>query len=343
MNEVIERVWKEMEQMENREALKRSVTVGFLAIVPATLASIILTTWQPFLWIYLCALMFLAVVRCVIEKIPSKYARISNYVFASILLLGSLMTGIIFNPDGVAMAFLVAQLLVGIYLVDKPVRTKIFLVAWGVIFLTSAFVCERGEIRENDVINELIVISVSLFLSHKTYTIRCERIEKSLELELRANYDQLTSLPNRRKFYADAKNISVAGEKVSLFMIDIDWFKQYNDAHGHQAGDYVLGELGKAWEKLKAEGISLYRYGGEEFIGISRGDTATDTQKIFEAVTKCAIPYRESIFKQVTVSIGAAKAFVASDKDVETLIGIADEQLYKSKETRNVYTIAEED
>jgi diguanylate cyclase (GGDEF)-like protein len=124
---------------------------------------------------------------------------------------------------------------------------------------------------------------------------------------------------------------------LSLLMIDIDWFKKYNDFHGHTNGDNVLRQLVKLINKESRETDRLYRYGGEEFILI-----LPETGKL-EAI-KLANRLREKVEKtlfageelsqpntDLTISIGVS-AFPDDGEGIKTLINAADKALYTAKE-----------
>ena len=77
--------------------------------------------------------------------------------------------------------------------------------------------------------------------------------------------DALTGLPNRRAWERQLRQLSDAGQQLAIGMLDLDHFKQFNDAHGHPAGDRLLKETAAAWRGQLRPGDVLARVGGEEF------------------------------------------------------------------------------
>ena len=163
------------------------------------------------------------------------------------------------------------------------------------------------------------------------------------ELRRIAVTDGLTGLYNRRNFdeiFAKEWRRSRRDQSpLSLVMIDVDHFKQFNDNYGHQAGDDCLVQVATALQSSVCRaGDIVARYGGEEFVGIFP-NTDTDgalaiAEKICKAVTDLGIPHEHSLVaSQVTVSIGVASILPASDTDREKLIKAADVALYQAKET----------
>jgi len=163
------------------------------------------------------------------------------------------------------------------------------------------------------------------------------------ELRRMANVDPLTGAGNRR-----AQNLKLdtagaifrrTGTPASLLIIDLDYFKQVNDAHGHIAGDQVLVDLCNLVRKTTRATESLYRYGGEEFVLVAE-------QATLEAAVKLADKLRSRIAGavfasgiQVTVSIGVAE--LQRGEGREGWLGRADAALYRAKQHgRNQVVIA---
>lgn len=129
------------------------------------------------------------------------------------------------------------------------------------------------------------------------------------------------------------------GSEVSLIMLDVDFFKKFNDKHGHPKGDSVLSELGEIIDYEIRETDIAARYGGEEFAIILPQTGIDEACVVAERIRK----HVETRFKrehQITVSLGVALC-PKDGKTGEELVGAADEALYKSKRNgRNRTTMA---
>lgn len=178
-----------------------------------------------------------------------------------------------------------------------------------------------------------------------------ERIEKEKNLQetnvmLRfiANMDGLTGIANRRFFderlQEEWKRTKRNSLPFSAIMIDIDYFKKYNDYNGHQAGDDCLRRIAKTLkDTLKRPGDFAARYGGEEFVILlpeTDDQGAAHVAAMLQAnVIKLNIPYTPEEHKPVvTISIGCATLIPNERLNPEDLIKLADEKLYLSKESR---------
>ncbi|SDO80636.1 5TMR of 5TMR-LYT [Paenibacillus sp. yr247] len=153
------------------------------------------------------------------------------------------------------------------------------------------------------------------------------------QLELQANQDGLTKLPNLRSFLPIADNALLKG-RVSIFMIDLDNFKQYNDRFGHLEGDQLLREISSVLRHLIHEQDYIARYGGEEFILLS---TEIDPLRLrIYAERLCSLVADTFLHKNhgdtapITISIGIS---TAEEPQVELtrIISEADHALYESK------------
>jgi diguanylate cyclase (GGDEF)-like protein len=169
-----------------------------------------------------------------------------------------------------------------------------------------------------------------------------ELIKKTRQLEEMAWVDGLTGIWNRRMFntkFADACRYAQRNKRaISVMLIDIDYFKQYNDNYGHAAGDEVLVKVAKAL--LVGAGRpfdTVARYGGEEFIillnDVHPQDGALVGEKVRELVEGLDIEHKfSSIHKVLTVSVGVATSGQTSEFiDQEALLKLADKCLYEAK------------
>ncbi|MFA6180317.1 MAG: diguanylate cyclase [Candidatus Methylopumilus sp.] len=153
--------------------------------------------------------------------------------------------------------------------------------------------------------------------------------------------DKLTGIANRRRYDEVLANewqrAQRTGGYLMLAMLDVDWFKKYNDHYGHQAGDDCLRSVAQTIAAhANRAGDLVARYGGEEFAlvitTISPENALTFAQRLCEALEKVNLPHAMSPFGHVTVSIGVACATYAEYESAEDLLRKADEALYAAKE-----------
>lgn len=164
---------------------------------------------------------------------------------------------------------------------------------------------------------------------------------KTKEMERLALLDGLTGLPNRR--YLDEvivrawKDCVREKTPMGLAMIDIDFFKLYNDNFGHQAGDKCLASVAKALnESLLRPTDFVARYGGEEFM-VVLPDTSLKgafnvAERMREKVSALGIPHTAStVADHVTISVGVGVVAPSSEFDLDDFIEDVDKALYTAK------------
>jgi diguanylate cyclase (GGDEF)-like protein len=178
------------------------------------------------------------------------------------------------------------------------------------------------------IITTTITFMLKYFISNKDY-------EKTYAL---ATTDSMTNLYNHR-FFQDQMRHSIeqcnrSKSKFSLLLIDIDFFKKFNDSYGHQAGDEVLRQVARKLQKNVRTVDIVARYGGEEMTIIldraNEEEALLVAQKIVRAIADEAYPIAEGIAKHVTISCGVS-TYPTHGESPSQLIEFADAGLYRAK------------
>ncbi|MEL7565144.1 MAG: GGDEF domain-containing protein [Dehalobacterium sp.] len=155
------------------------------------------------------------------------------------------------------------------------------------------------------------------------------------------NSDSLTGLRNRRYFYKklayEMERFKRTKRPLSLAILDLDNFKNINDTYGHLEGDRILTELSNILKKHTRAIDTVARWGGEEF-AIILPETNIEGAKICAERIRSLIENCNSCHK-ITVCIGIACA--ADKMDVNRLVALTDQALYKAKEKKNKVVIME--
>lgn len=164
--------------------------------------------------------------------------------------------------------------------------------------------------------------------------------EANRRLEILSSLDELTQINGRRAFgnmlvkYLD--RASKTDQSITIMMLDIDHFKNYNDNYGHLEGDEILKKVAKVFERVvnAAEGLPA-RFGGEEFIaafvGLDYKGAMDLAEKVRSEIFNQNIPHAYTERGRVTVSIGVALDKSASPDEKNNLIKLADSCLYEAK------------
>lgn len=203
------------------------------------------------------------------------------------------------------------------------------------------FMRERLEHLKKSHIFIAIIGVIALTVAYWARSKLNRRLIKAKNRLKLAYLDALTSLPNRRYYdtfiYREWQRASRHRYPLSMIMIDIDYFKAYNDSLGHMEGDQCLRRVARTLRRyFRRSGDLIARYGGEEFCVVAACDS-TQIMQLAEilrmAVEMMQIPHPNSpISKYVTISLGVA-TMVANEKvEFRELLHRADQALYAAKQ-----------
>lgn len=209
----------------------------------------------------------------------------------------------------------------------------------SIIVLSMDILMQPNAVINVNFENDLILAGVFILTAWPLgfyVKVEGEHIKKLEEL---INVDGLTELYNHRYFYDTLLEKIKIGKRddkpVSMIFIDIDYFKQYNDTHGHQKGDYILKKIGGIIKSAVRKDDIAARYGGEEFAIVLPNTDEGQAMDIAEKLRKeIEVTYFEGEENQpggkITASIGVSIYPDKAKDDIE-LIKSADDALYRAK------------
>lgn len=278
------------------------------------------------------------------------------------------------NPAEVFLAFLTSWLCLHVLGVDQSLARQIVLIDHGET-PEQAFEHELQRPRDKSaeaMIKALrntyqVVSRLSLDLISANHLLEQRVVERTLalqqanealvvanlKLEVYSQTDGLLRIANRKYFDSrlhDEWNRAIREQyPIGLLMMDVDFFKNYNDQYGHLAGDACLQAIAKAASSKMVRAIDLLaRYGGEEFVVVlpNTGDQGAlkVAASICEAVSNLNIPHAaSSVADHVTVSIGVASIVPDRQSSTDRVVAAADLALYAAKQQgRNRVCLATE-
>ena len=200
---------------------------------------------------------------------------------------------------------------------------------FGIVVIALAGIAERQE---------RFAFLQELLVNHQSE----ELARLNRRLDKMAHEDALTGIANRRSFDTAAEReweIALREQRpLSLLLLDVDFFKRYNDTYGHKDGDKCLQKVAGAVRQAMMRPADLAaRYGGEEFVVLMPDTDAKGAievaERILRLVDECAIPHASStVAPHVTVSIGVNTLTPVPGQPLDDAIRQADEALYRSKD-----------
>jgi len=168
-----------------------------------------------------------------------------------------------------------------------------------------------------------------------------ELAESNRRLANLSTTDGLTGIANRRRFDELLTEEWRRGirnrQSLALAMVDVDFFKSYNDRYGHQSGDECLRKVVQVLSQhVRRAGDFVARYGGEEFVIVCAATDGEHSRILAEgiraALEKLALPHEPSPLGYITVSIGVSAMVPSDGQGPDVLIRMADDALYAAKE-----------
>ncbi|MFK5984384.1 MAG: GGDEF domain-containing protein [Pseudomonadota bacterium] len=197
---------------------------------------------------------------------------------------------------------------------------------------------QEAELKSKEL---LVKVQTQQQMQQLIQELECSKIE----LQRLASTDPMTKLYNRRHFANVSGHILGLAKRehsdLSIIMLDIDYFKQFNDNYGHKVGDEVIISLASTLQAFSRESDVLCRFGGEEFIvllpetDLDGAIVIAEKMRIFIENSVVEINSNDTDSQQlkVTVSIGVAIIDIKQDSSIEASIQRADKALYRAKKT----------
>ncbi|PAB58230.1 bifunctional diguanylate cyclase/phosphohydrolase [Anaeromicrobium sediminis] len=257
--------------------------------------------------------LFLVIFFTTLINITGGYLSLYKPVFIFLIIVSSIQHG---KKFGLNVASICSIIILGMDLIQA-----------GYSGINSYF--------ESDLILSGIFILTAWLLGHYI-ELENEYRDNIMELAVK---DELTDLYNHRYFqeylHKEIKKAEEEKNVVSLLLLDIDYFKNYNDCYGHTEGDKVLTEIGHILKKEVGDNGMVARYGGEEFTVVLPGKTLNEAVAIGEnlrfAVEKNHFDGEEALpYEKLTISVGVS-SYPEKSIGKDELINSADDALYRAK------------
>ena len=282
------------------------------------------------------------------KQIKNKLVYILIFLYFVNTILFGLYLAVWANPGKIAGSFIGILICVLFLFNMSPVLYLCLTLGTVVVFILTVIMFKIPSVWNYDIQNALFAGSVSLIFGWQIIMNRMSMasIANKLEDERNSYFDQstvdeLTQLKNRRDFMQTFQRFLSSYRYTDHFLciaiMDIDFFKNYNDHYGHPMGDECLRAIGKTLNDLHDKtGIYTARVGGEEFALIWFEEEAANAHNVVSRVNQMIrdlnIPHEKStVAPYVTVSIGLYIVQCGASNDIQALYDMADKALYTAK------------
>jgi len=281
------------------------------------------------------------------RKIESKEITPSNvlvwekyWVLTTVPLLAS-FSSLLYFPLEYSQLHIVATFLVILAsgsILSYATSMKSILASFAVIYLPLIVRYFLVDTMDSLILTFFYILVAAVFANYARSLNKTliENIQLKIDNENNALQDPLTQLWNRRGLHLHLDKIIPRAirnkEAMGVILFDVDHFKNYNDTHGHSAGDEILTQVSSCIKKEGREEDLIVRYGGEEFLAVIPNTNIEHLINITERIMK-------SVRSNTDVTISAGIAINEMDINFDRLIDVADKALYDSKRSgRDQYT-----
>jgi len=207
---------------------------------------------------------------------------------------------------------------------DQRIPTHPIFIAVAVISSTLllAFLAIKPDYLPNFILGPAIA---TLFLAFIRMFVALKHAQDISSERALARTDELTGLPNRRKFMSDL--IEFSNTQGALLLLDLDGFKPVNDQHGHAIGDQLLRAVSQRFRRSLPNQATLARLGGDEFGALITGDYESTMEAALALHASVSYPF---LIEGETIKIGVSIGFVIND-GTRDMMHRADQAMYKAK------------
>jgi diguanylate cyclase (GGDEF)-like protein len=283
------------------------------------------------------------------KQISNKLIYILFFVYyANVMYLG-LYLAVWAEPGKIAGSFIGILICALFPFVISPVFYYSLTFAIMIFYITVVIMFKDPKVWNYDIQNGLFAGIVTLVFGWQTIMYRMTSALNISKLEAENIIDALTQLKNRRDFMNTFQrfisNHRQSDEFLCIAILDIDFFKNYNDHYGHPQGDECLRSVGKALNNLSKDmGIYTARVGGEEFALLWHIEKSSDAEKtgwyVNQLIKDLNIPHeKSSVAPYITVSVGIHTAKCGISHDIKDLYNLADTALYTAKKNGRNCTV----
>lgn len=287
--------------------------------------------------IYMFAIVIISLIAfLIIKKRSHNIVLIGLYISFTIFFLVTIYLSAVVFYNSLGASIVGLLLLIPLVTIDKTWRIDIVTFLFYIIFVITSFIYKDFILAIDDMITCGVFTLIGLILGQYLRKVKLTNIVNQDKFKKLSHTDALTQLYNRRKLENFMCSSDIKSQMTGVIMIDIDFFKQYNDTYGHQQGDKCLEEVGACLYRIaKYYHLKSFRYGGEEFVMTSTNhsfeELYTIANDIKETILEMKLSFAESPYHYITISAGVSELEASQTLDAYDLIDKADKALYSAK------------
>lgn len=346
---VLYRQKQEQMMKSNAEEVERSnsrltfaiLIMGCAAFIPFLVVSFTVSSYNKLTAAYGVMFCVLILILLLFKKLRRHFSSaLIAYVAYGLLVAYSIFTSAFVTPESISVIILFFLFQIPIVVIDKGLRVNLVVILYSAVYMIVAIPFKDSVLVADEILNCLLFAAFGIGLGEILRSARLQNLELKRQALIREKTDDLTGLYSRKNLFEHFGSYGMTEEKpacAGLLMIDVDYFKAYNDTYGHQAGDDCLRKIGDCFRAFGKEfDVKFFRYGGEEFVGVSTENNPEELYSIAEtlvkAIYKLKIPHSAAKDDFITISAGVSSANdVSVERWEKYLLSQADIALYAAK------------
>ncbi|SNU04927.1 diguanylate cyclase (GGDEF) domain-containing protein [Lachnospiraceae bacterium] len=323
--------YKDEVDKRNVIASETFILVGFIVAAVNLLSNMFVAKTNGYVQsvILLLYFVFAALIRSFVLRDGIKNSLLFLYTIQIPVMVFGILMGTYWDPDSLTITFFLLLICLPPFILDNPVRHLLYIVFSMAIYLIMGLIFKNPEIFRIDVVHALSFLMGSIFLNLFVLAERYDNIENYMKSQYKAMHDELSGLKNRYALKLDVDNY--VNKDIYAGIIDIDYFKFYNDMYGHGFGEELVSYLGNIVTEIFGENI-CYRYESDELLvmyntrkGQEFTDKISELKNRFNDVTIMDMRFHPSF------SVGYVFGKTISPDDVSEIIRHAEVRLLEAK------------
>ncbi len=331
---------------KNRQILSTMLFAVILifsfSFITSFFSDFFLTAGVPKLrWAYLIVAIVSLIIFIIINFLSTKAITPMIYAVNTAAFIYSFIISAYIAPDQICVTFTIVLFMTSTLYLDYGWRIHFYMLLVTLAYVYGISHFKPLEVYSAEAMNSYIIMSLLFIIGSIVRHAGLGIFVARNTLQKYAYTDQLTNVHNRRKLFEDFAKIEENYEDkrfTVLAILDIDYFKKYNDTYGHSAGDRCLEVLGKCLNDIENKYEAYcYRYGGEEFaigfIGYTMEQAINCIEELKKSIYDLNIKNKNSEFHRITVSVGVADVNTEGVPKHEAALSRADSVLYEAKKS----------
>ena len=327
------RYYKYIDEVSRRNIIASDtfLMVGFILAAVNMLSNIFIQTTKSFIQGVMLLVYFAVatVIRKFVIKENIHRSLLFLYAIQIPVMIFSILMGTVWDRDSFTISFFLLLVCMPLFILDNPLRHIAYICFCMLIYAVICYLYKSPSIFRTDIVHAICFLMGSIFVNMFVLAERFDNIENYVMSEERARCDELSGLKNR---YALSKDLEkYVGQESFVGILDIDYFRFFNDIYGHNMGEGIVGVLAEIVKEVFGEKV-CYRYESDEVLIVDKPeseeafiDKLRSVQDRFKSTTVNGKKFHTSC------SIGYVFGVPVSEKDVTEMIRHADVRLMESK------------